>query len=619
MSEQLSEDVPEAPRLEDFQNLVADLKVEEEVQEVKDGNDKVNCCGRVQGPTSSTTSGVQQSIEQVTMPPQKISANQSVGSNEHGKYGSKLEEEAIVDSDMSHKVNIPPATSVAETEWEVPLHLHALVESDAPHNPQSQETVSKKSEATSTVPPAAASLYPTLDEIECTQAVEMSLQAVDINELDDSVDPCEEAIPTAPVKTESGVFFSLTPQQICELSEQGQVVSRSDQVAAADVTRTPSAELARILQRIRIPKCQVSQISALYNNLFIENCEVEVKEFLGLARSTYDGYELYELLCNYQRAFNQLGVCEKSLYDLREQFSLFEKEVWTIRSETLRQQVVCKDENTVEASHQYHTATMSQEAFAQLERSLQQVKQLTKDSFPLYTYSVQLCRAQVDHFFHKHFSHVNLQSFEIQGYHTDYPNAQVGSTATNLKLAISTLFIFVRKHNLHRSFVEDLKRWLSNSVGLLLRLATLRDHHFILNHVLRIPPGSVNKWACRFVQIPQIPIPTQSSEYFGSFSHINLDYALAALNLILKPVCKRDEFLKQQGTPYRPQGAGDSLSPHQWVVIDSDGEDDPEDSSFFKESDLIALLHQVRLVEGMILLLPVACSENSIHAAKKKV
>lgn len=435
------------------------------------------------------------------------------------------------------------------------------------------------------VVPSVPLLYPTLEEIECTEAVEINLGNVNINELDDTVDPCEEAIPTAPTKTESGVFFSLIPGQISDHS-----VSRIGEVAE-DVTRTTSVELANILQRIRSPQCYVSQIGSLYNNLFIENSDMDVKEFLSTTKSAYDGYELYELLCNYQRAFNQLGVCEKSLYELREQFSEFEKIVWAIKSETVREESTCKDENSVEATHKYHTATFKQEVFTQLERSLKQVKELTKDSFPLYTYSVQLCRTQIDHFFHKNFSHINLQSFEIQGYHGDYPNAEVESSANDLRMAISTLFIFARKATLHPSFLLDCKRWLSNCVGLLLRIATLKDHLFIVNHVLRIPPGHVNKWACCFVQIPKIPIPNHPSEFCGTFSHIYLDYALASLNLILNPVAKREDFLRYHDTPYKVVGANDSS--HQWVVIDSDGEDDPEDATFFKESDLIALLHQV--------------------------
>lgn len=63
------------------------------------------------------------------------------------------------------------------------------------------------------------------------------------------------------------------------------------------------------------------------------------------------------------------------------------------------------------------------------------------------------------------------------------------------------------------------------------------------------------------------------------------------LKIILNPVPKRDEFLKQVEVGLRVIPSHDPTN--QWVVVDSDGEDDPEDVSFFKESDLISLLQQV--------------------------
>lgn len=539
--------VPQAPTSEEIQEIFSNLTVQEPVQttqiepEFETVNESETGCVNINSEGCET---------------QNV-----VDTKENNNNGDNVDANVEVAEDLRNdlvKANLSEANVSNTSSSQVPVQVSA----------QSVEQ-----------------LYPVLDQIECTEAVEIDIQTVNINDLNDTVDPCEEAVPTAPAKTDSGVFFSLIPGQVSD-----QRVSRLDEVAE-DVTRTSLLELTHILQRIRSPQCRISQISSLYSNLFVENCEAHVKEFLGSVKSAYDGYELYELLCNYQRAFNQLGICEKSLYELREQFSNCEKTVWTISSETISEEATCKDENNVEATHQYHSSKFNQDAFLQLERSLKQMKELTKDSFSLYTYSVQLCCTQVDHFFYKTFSHINLQSFQIQGYPADYPNEEVASSASNLRKAISTLLIFARKATLHPSFLNDCKRWLSNCVGLLLRIATLNDHLFILNHALRIPPGHVNKWACSFVQIPKIPIPNNPSEYFGSFSHIYLDYALAALNLILKPVDRREDFLKQHEAPYKLSGANESIQ--QWVVIDSDGEDDPEDATFFKESDLIALLHQV--------------------------
>jgi len=247
----------------------------------------------------------------------------------------------------------------------------------------------------------------------------------------------------------------------------------------------------------------------------------------------------------------------------------------------------------VVATHKFLVSKFSNQSYTQLDRTLKEIKELVKDSFSLYTYSVELCKTQIQHFFHKSFKEINLQSFEVQGYYSEYPHIDIQNCANLLRLCISTLYVFIRKPLTPSLFRRDCHQWVSSSIGLLLRIATLNDHSFILNHVMRCPPGYIAKMFASCVQIPMIPIPSSPAEYCNSgFGHLNLDYALTVLSIILNPVCRRDEFLKQMDVGVKIQ-VSPSDSNHQWVVVDSDGEDDPEDLSFFKESDLISLLQQV--------------------------
>ena len=70
----------------------------------------------------------------------------------------------------------------------------------------------------------------------------------------------------------------------------------------------------------------------------------------------------------------------------------------------------------------------------------------------------------------------------------------------SLRDCCSVLFAFQRINSQDTLFVEETRRWLSDSIAILLRFATLEDHRFILNHVLRCPRGIAN-WAITFVQV----------------------------------------------------------------------------------------------------------------------
>ena len=65
----------------------------------------------------------------------------------------------------------------------------------------------------------------------------------------------------------------------------------------------------------------------------------------------------------------------------------------------------------------------------------------------------------------------------------------------------------------------------------LLRVATYRDHLFLLNHVLRAPAG-VGRWASGFVQIPG-PASLALQTTLGSPV---LDHAVTCLATVLLPV-----------------------------------------------------------------------------------
>jgi len=55
----------------------------------------------------------------------------------------------------------------------------------------------------------------------------------------------------------------------------------------------------------------------------------------------------------------------------------------------------------------------------------------------------------------------------------------------DLKSSISILFLYQRKTINDKIFVHETRKLLVKTIGILLRVASWKDHFFILNHILR--------------------------------------------------------------------------------------------------------------------------------------
>lgn len=107
-----------------------------------------------------------------------------------------------------------------------------------------------------------------------------------------------------------------------------------------------------------------------------------------------------------------------------------------------------------------------------------------------------------------------------------------------IRLCISVLFAFQRKLIRDTKFLTEIREWLGRLIAVLLRLANYQDHLFVLNHILRCPPG-VGSWAAPFIQTPLDEHLLESP-----FSSYQINHILAILSLILTPIKEREKFLE---------------------------------------------------------------------------
>lgn len=59
------------------------------------------------------------------------------------------------------------------------------------------------------------------------------------------------------------------------------------------------------------------------------------------------------------------------------------------------------------------------------------------------------------------------------------------SSLQDLKSSISILFLYQRKIISNRVFINETRQWLLKTIGVLLQVASWKDHFFIMNHILR--------------------------------------------------------------------------------------------------------------------------------------
>ena len=139
----------------------------------------------------------------------------------------------------------------------------------------------------------------------------------------------------------------------------------------------------------------------------------------------------------------------------------------------------------------------------------------------------------------------------------------------------------------------------------MLSRATLSDHLFLLNHVMRCPAG-VGEWAAKFIQ-PQAP-SLDLNDDLNSFDNPYVDNLLTMLSTMLLKVKGREELLKElrvsrppPPSPSRAGGDRDDPQDSIFTVLDSEGEEDVEpwtSWSLLRENDLVQLFTQVRVSES---------------------
>lgn len=234
-----------------------------------------------------------------------------------------------------------------------------------------------------------------------------------------------------------------------------------------------------------------SQLSAFYKNTELEAVKNFTYEFIeaemrGVANKQHP---LYELLNNYLHARSKITGNNLEIEQLKKEYKESLLSLWNLNSTVTSARGECLDRNKVMAYESYTKATFNRALFQTVSRILSTMRQLVNETHTLYSYSAEVLRLKIESYIQNiiksctDITRVNKTS-PVSLFMEELPQHYL-MYITDLRLAISVLFLFQRRLIRDVVFVKKSREWLGRLVGVLLRIANWQDHLFVLNHVLR--------------------------------------------------------------------------------------------------------------------------------------
>lgn len=325
----------------------------------------------------------------------------------------------------------------------------------------------------------------------------------------------------------------------------------------------------------------------IFINSFIQNEEnIEVEE-------------LYTLILKYYDARQCKKASEEKLKNLHKKLIVEKENIWKLKPKSEKFEERCADKKLICYNHNFLVAELDDEMHKSVCNNLKDIREEIKSEYSSCSYSVDYFKLQIEAYIADVNSLSTFKDISTQHPVTGFNKRDFSdeNDINILKRSISVLFCFQRKHTNDKEFLKEIQNWLKIQISLLLRKATLDDHLFILNHVLRCPAG-IGEWATDFIQYPIIP--SWSASKTSRIESPFLDHIINTFTTLLFPIREREKFLEHYKSSVILATGGEEPEDRLWVVVNSTEEDsvNEEMEAFdiwlrLKESDIIDLFQQI--------------------------
>ncbi|OQR75216.1 ectopic P granules protein 5-like [Tropilaelaps mercedesae] len=352
------------------------------------------------------------------------------------------------------------------------------------------------------------------------------------------------------------------------------------------------------LEELPVLPMTEAEILRLYQGTLLQQRDRLEKAFIEMyCEERLQEHELFKLLSVYYAERSALSVCSQQLDNRIAKVKELREFVWSMGRGQVSAYDRCGDNTQIEKSHEYEIANYQRHQAARLKGTLRELTNLLRTEFARRSHLAQILKTQIEQV-------LNKGLFPFRAIHKTATVPKIGkhqwgreqeSAKESLRVSISILFCFTRRPFKDTECVEEIRNWLRSAVAVLLRVAGLEDHFFILSHVLRSPAG-IAKWAVDLVQMPPIETWNTQEDWNNIRFQPNqvFDYPMLALSLICSPVKQREVFLRKF------KALADETPTDSWCIVDSDGEDEASGEAVFlqwTEPDIVDLLNQIPFSE----------------------
>lgn len=348
------------------------------------------------------------------------------------------------------------------------------------------------------------------------------------------------------------------------------------------------------------------QLTQFYKNSELEQLEFFVDEFLK--NSSDLRYEFYDIVNLYYKSRTKLVEIQKKIESTQDKVKNEQKNVWEIKQCICTAEGICACGVSVMQQQKYQQAVFKEEHFSKMSENMSHLRGFVHELHQLECYNSHVSKIRVDNYLCKLFKHCPA----IKNLSADHPltaylphniDSNVIPVLRELQDCISVLFIFKRYGILEEQFTADLDSWLNMLVAVLQRIGTLPDSFFLLNHLLRSPPGTVSSMS-HFIQFPSFEHPL-----LCVWDRPQIHHFVVMLATLTLPVRFRKEYLSK----YEMNRKGLLTKSISWILMDEDKEEDEDMEDgwcLMQENDLIAIFDQFSFNSLLASLLNIEVNEG---------
>ncbi|KAJ1544489.1 hypothetical protein HK405_008596, partial [Cladochytrium tenue] len=371
-------------------------------------------------------------------------------------------------------------------------------------------------------------------------------------------------------------YWYWTPDNGVMYAEQSQAAIPASAITASTYLDLERSPLRGLDEEVLV---------GLYQNYELAQHAQVVEEFRHATKRSIRRDFFFDRVNEYYTTLIEAARARARVKSLQAASAAATGRLWVLRKQAGQAEDRCTDGNRVSHTYASEEAQYGDDEGRELDTQLRAVRREVNSAHKSARFAAKMSKLWVQNY--------------IDGFLSAGAGRAVGSNpagAETLRHCLDVLFFFERRwretdeaaeardEGEASGFLRDVRGWITHLISALLEVATLRDHRYILLHVLRT--AGIGAWGRGFVQWH--PPTVWSSDF--------LDHYLTALHAFLGPVEELEEevHLRDVEKAFVKEDLR-RLNETDWVVVDEAEVGAPSRTlavTILSEDDYLALFGQ---------------------------